>query len=61
MDTMDTNTKDTNTMDTKDTNTCIYDEICSKDKPCGDCAADLFDREQYEEAVEHFNLDRKMC
>jgi hypothetical protein len=33
---------------------CIYDEICSKKKMCGDCAADQYDREQYEEALENF-------
>jgi hypothetical protein len=33
---------------------CIYDEICSKKKMCGDCAADEYDREQYEEAWENF-------
>jgi hypothetical protein len=40
---------------------CIYNEICSKDKRCGDCVADLYERAQYEEAVENFKLDRKMA
>lgn len=40
---------------------CIYNEICSKDKLCGDCGMDLYESEQYEEAVEKFNLDRKMA
>ena len=39
---------------------CIYNEICSKNKLCGDCGMDQYDREHYEEAVENFNLDRKM-
>jgi hypothetical protein len=33
---------------------CIYHEICSKKKMCGDCAADEYDREQYEEALANF-------
>jgi len=41
-------------------NRCIYDEICSKNKLCGDCAADEYDREQYEEAYENFKLDQKL-
>lgn len=40
--------------------TCIYNEICSKKKPCGDCAADQYDREQYEELCEQYKLDQKM-
>ena len=43
-----------------DINRCIYDEICSKNKMCGDCAADEYDREQYEEAYENFKLDQKL-
>jgi hypothetical protein len=39
---------------------CIYNEICSKDKLCGDCGIDLYESDQYEAAVENFNLDRKM-
>jgi len=41
-------------------NRCIYDEICSKNKLCGDCAADEYEREQYEEAYENFKLDQKL-
>ena len=33
---------------------CIYDEICSKTKLCGDCAMDQYEREQYEEAWENY-------
>jgi len=40
---------------------CKYDEICSKYKLCGDCSADLYESEQYEEELENFNLDRKMA
>ena len=39
---------------------CIYDEICSKEKMCGDCAMDKYEEERQEEAVEKFNIDRKM-
>ena len=38
---------------------CIYDEVCSKAKLCGDCGMDQYERELYEKAVENFNLDRK--
>jgi hypothetical protein len=40
--------------------TCIYDEICSKEKMCGDCAMDLYEQEKHEEWVENSKLDRKM-
>ena len=40
--------------------TCIYNEICSKKKLCGDCAADQYDREQYEELCEQYKLDQQM-
>ncbi len=33
---------------------CIYDEICSEKKLCGDCGMDQYDREQYEEGWENF-------
>lgn len=33
---------------------CIYDEICSEKKLCGDCGMDQYEREQYEEARENF-------
>lgn len=33
---------------------CIYDEICSKKKLCGDCAADQYDMEKYEEGMENY-------
>jgi hypothetical protein len=52
-------------MDTAKTKTeapkCIYDDDkCGKDKLCGDCGLDLYEREQYQEAVDNFNLDRKI-
>ena len=39
---------------------CKYNEICSKAKLCGDCGLDEYERQQYEEAVENFKIDRKM-
>jgi hypothetical protein len=39
---------------------CIYDEVCSKEKLCGDCAADEFESQQNEETWENFRLDRKI-
>ena len=39
---------------------CIYDEICSRTKMCGDCAADEFESQRNEEAWENFKIDRKM-
>ena len=39
---------------------CIYDEVCSKEKICGDCAADEFESQRNEEAWENFKLDRKI-
>uniref|UniRef100_A0A6C0IHI8 Uncharacterized protein n=1 Tax=viral metagenome TaxID=1070528 RepID=A0A6C0IHI8_9ZZZZ len=39
---------------------CKYNEICSKEKLCGDCCADKYEHEQYQEAVDNFNKDRKM-
>jgi len=48
-------------------NTCVYGEICSKEKMCGDCCADSYDRDQYQKKKEdmyrfweNFNIDRKM-
>ena len=41
-------------------NTCMYSEICSKNKMCGDCCADDYDREMSEKFWEKFNIDRKM-
>ena len=41
--------------------TCVYnDELCGKGKLCGDCGLDIYESEQYQEAVDNFNLDRKM-
>ena len=31
-----------------------------KNKLCGDCGADRYASEQYEESVENFKIDRKM-
>jgi hypothetical protein len=39
---------------------CIYDEICSKDKLCGDCAIDIYENERYAQCVAEYNLDQKM-
>jgi len=40
--------------------TCIYNEICSSQKMCGDCCADDFERERNEQCWENFKLDRKI-
>jgi len=40
---------------------CIYDEICSREKMCGDCAADKFESERNEEAWKNFKIDRKIA
>lgn len=40
--------------------TCIYNEICSAQKMCGDCCADEFERERNEQCWENFKLDRKI-
>jgi hypothetical protein len=37
-----------------------YDEICSKSKLCGDCAADERECDQAEEDFENFKLDSQM-
>ena len=59
---MDTNKpNEGNLSTTKVITRCVYNEICSKDKLCGDCGMDLYESEQYEEAVENFNIDRKMA
>ena len=47
-------TKELTKPEDKSITRCIYDEICSEKKLCGDCAADQYDREQYEEAWENF-------
>jgi len=39
---------------------CIYDEICSEDKMCGDCSMDMYERDKYEEDYENYKLDCKM-
>lgn len=39
---------------------CPYNEVCSEEKICGDCAMDAYEREQYEKACENFKLDRKI-
>ena len=39
---------------------CIYEEVCSDKKMCGDCAAYEYERIQYEAAWENFKMDRKM-
>jgi hypothetical protein len=44
----------------KSTNKCKYNEPCSQNKLCGDCGADRYENEQYEESVENFKIDRKM-
>jgi len=41
--------------------TCIYDEICSRAKMCGDCAADEFESERNEEVWKNFKIDRKIA
>jgi hypothetical protein len=40
---------------------CIYDEICSKNKLCGDCSADEYERDKYEEDYENFKLDTQIA
>lgn len=44
----------------KSSNKCKYNERCSKTKLCGDCGADRYESEHYEESLEHFKIDRKM-
>lgn len=46
---------------------CIYDDercgkvkLCDKVKLCGDCGLDVYESEQYQEALDNFNLDRKI-
>ena len=39
---------------------CHYDEICSRQKLCGDCAADEYEQNQYEEDWENYKID-SMC
>jgi hypothetical protein len=36
-----------------------YNEICSKEKMCGDCSADEYDKERYSQSLEEYKLDRK--
>jgi hypothetical protein len=61
---MDSTTQEEIAMKDKDTveviTMCHYNETCSKKKLCGDCAADEYERDTYEEALENYNLDRKM-
>ena len=55
--------KNAQTNETKTNETvsrCIYDEVCNKEKLCGDCAADEFESQRNEEAWENFRLDRKI-
>ncbi len=49
----DANKIDENSQITK----CIYDEICSKDKMCGDCSTDMYERDKYEEDYENYKID----
>ena len=35
-----------------------YNEICSKEKMCGDCSADEYYKECYSQSVEEYRLDR---
>jgi hypothetical protein len=69
---MDANKTDTNKTDTnktdenkKDANSqitkCIYDEICSEDKMCGDCSTDMYERDKYEEDYENYKIDCEMA
>jgi hypothetical protein len=39
---------------------CIYDEVCSEKKMCGDCALDYYERTHYEEEWENFKMDRRI-
>jgi hypothetical protein len=51
--------EDTKALDT--TKKCIYDdERCGKVKLCGDCGLDVYESEQYQEAVDNYNIDRKI-
>jgi hypothetical protein len=36
-----------------------YNEICSKEKMCGDCSADEYDKERHSQSVEEYKLERK--
>ena len=36
---------------------CIYGEICSEKKLCGDCARDEYERDQYDEEYKNFKID----
>lgn len=40
--------------------TCIYNEICSEGKMCGDCCADSYDRELSDKFLVEFKIDRQM-
>ena len=62
-DNKNTQTNETNANQIKTNQTlsrCIYDEVCSREKMCGDCAADEFESQRNEEAWENFRLDRKI-
>jgi hypothetical protein len=53
---------DTNKNNTKvKVSMCKYDEVCSREKMCGDCAADEFESERNEEAWKNFKIDRKIA
>ncbi len=59
-----TNKIGTNEIKTNDTKVnvsmCKYYEVCSREKMCGDCAADKFESERNEEAWRNFKIDRKI-
>ena len=61
----DANKTDANKMDENSQSSqitkCIYDEICSKDKMCGDCSTDMYERDKYEEDYENYKLDCEMA
>ena len=53
--------EETKALDTTNAKTCIYDdEHCGKVKLCGDCGLDIYESEQYQEALDNFNIDRKI-
>ena len=57
---MDTHTQNENTENTENTDNsnikkiCKYDNICNKDKICGDCGMDEYEIEKSNEAEERF-------
>lgn len=54
------NNMNNNITNNMNTNTCVYGEICTKTKMCGDCCADNYDREMSDNILENFNIDRQM-